>query len=519
MYTVLIVDDEYIICESLKSKISRLGFREIGDIITCTSGEEAILISRKTKPQIVITDIKMPGMDGIQVIRELSVFLNPACFFVLSGYDDYAYVREAFRQGAIDYLLKPVRLQDLKNSIGSAIDKLKSSASLSAKQIGENYDIKLMINALINPEHLPDHIRAQTEELLTKSLPYSDFYVGLVGFKEDMSKINKDEVRDAVCHFIENLQLSNSNFHIIHTLTPTNYIFLLINVTSTLPHAEIVQSMSSLLTYLHDGLQLTNAGGLSERHKTIGKLSDMYRQAKFALASRLFHGYNSLYNYCPESNATREITIDSQIVFQLEAILDNPNLVLISRLFEQYLTEKYLSSLSVYELKYIYENIIYRIQTTIDSNLNAQLLKDPRDFFTFHSIDELRNYIRDCFYDFHKQFMESYTGEKTIVDLAKQYIQENYHKKITLADLANMFSVSYTHFSALFKKSTGCTFSEYLQKVRMEKACDLLKNPKNRIQDIAIQVGYDNAYHFSRAFKNYLGVSPKHYREGGTDTP
>lgn len=253
-------------------------------------------------------------------------------------------------------------------------------------------------------------------------------------------------------------------------------------MTSTLPHAEIVQSMSSLLTYLHDGLQLTNAGGLSERHKTIGKLSDMY-------------------------------------VFQLEAILDNPNLVLISRLFEQYLTEKYLSSLSVYELKYIYENIIYRIQTTIDSNLNAQLLKDPRDFFTFHSIDELRNYIRDCFYDFHKQFMESYTGEKTIVDLAKQYIQENYHKKITLADLANMFSVSYTHFSALFKKSTGCTFSEYLQKVRMEKACDLLKNPKNRIQDIAIQVGYDNAYHFSRAFKNYLGVSPKHYREGGTDTP
>ena len=112
--------------------------------------------------------------------------------------------------------------------------------------------------------------------------------------------------------------------------------------------------------------------------------------------------------------------------------------------------------------------------------------------------------------------MESYSGEKTIIDLARQYIEENYNKKITLADLSSMFSVSYTHFSTLFKKTTGSTFSEYLQKVRMEKACELLKNPQNRIQDIAIEAGYDNAYHFSRAFKNYLGVSPKHFREGGT---
>lgn len=116
MYTLLIVDDELIICESLKSKISRLGFSEIGEIITCTSGEEAISISKKIKPQIVITDIKMPGMNGIQLIQELSTFLDPAYFFVLSGYDDYTYVRDAFRQGAIDYLLKPVRLKDLKTA-------------------------------------------------------------------------------------------------------------------------------------------------------------------------------------------------------------------------------------------------------------------------------------------------------------------------------------------------------------------------------------------------------------------
>ena len=515
MYTLLIVDDELIICESLKSKISRLGFSEIGEIITCTSGEEAISISKKIKPQIVITDIKMPGMNGIQLIQELSTFLDPAYFFVLSGYDDYTYVRDAFRQGAIDYLLKPVRLKDLKNSMETAISSLKSTMDLSNQQKGDSYDISLMINALINPENLATHIRRQTEDLLTESLPFSDFYVGLITFNEDINKLDKDEIKDTVCGFIDNLKGSSSDFHIFYSLTPANSILLLINVAPSLDHTTITRAMESLLAYLHDSLGLANVGGLSSRHNSIQQLSQMYRQTNFALATRLLHGYSKLYNYSSEPDNS-SMVIDSQIQFQLEVLLDNPNLVLISRFFQEYLTVEYLLSLSVHELKYLYEHIISRIQTSIDSSFNSELLKDPRDFFTFNSLDQFRSYIRDCFYEFHKLFMESYSGEKTIIDLARQYIEENYNKKITLADLSSMFSVSYTHFSTLFKKTTGSTFSEYLQKVRMEKACELLKNPQNRIQDIAIEVGYDNAYHFSRAFKNYLGVSPKHFREGGT---
>ena len=103
MYNILIVDDEYYICEGLHNKIRLLNFPEAGEIRTCLSGEDALEICRTYKPQIVFTDIKMNGMDGISLIHALSKKLHPVQFIVLSGYDDFDYVRGAFQNGAMDY--------------------------------------------------------------------------------------------------------------------------------------------------------------------------------------------------------------------------------------------------------------------------------------------------------------------------------------------------------------------------------------------------------------------------------
>ena len=96
-FSVLVVDDEYHICENICSKIKMMNMKEIGEVKTCYSGEEALEICRDYKPEIVITDIKMEGMDGIEMIRQMKKILFPVCFIVLSGYDDYKYVREAFQ--------------------------------------------------------------------------------------------------------------------------------------------------------------------------------------------------------------------------------------------------------------------------------------------------------------------------------------------------------------------------------------------------------------------------------------
>ena len=114
MYDVLIVDDEYYICEGLVSSIRKLNLPQIGQIRTCFCGEEALSLCKTYKPQIVFTDIKMKEMNGIELIHALGRILHPVQFFILSGYDDFEYVRGAFQKGAADYLLKPILNEDLK---------------------------------------------------------------------------------------------------------------------------------------------------------------------------------------------------------------------------------------------------------------------------------------------------------------------------------------------------------------------------------------------------------------------
>lgn len=115
---------EYYICEGLKSQLLQQGHPQIGKICTCRSGEEALILCDSFKPQIVFTDIKMEGMDGISLIHALSRRLHPVAFVVLSGYDDFHYVKGAFQNGAADYLLKPILSEDLSRILSAIIDDL-----------------------------------------------------------------------------------------------------------------------------------------------------------------------------------------------------------------------------------------------------------------------------------------------------------------------------------------------------------------------------------------------------------
>lgn len=99
------------------------------------------------------------------------------------------------------------------------------------------------------------------------------------------------------------------------------------------------------------------------------------------------------------------------------------------------------------------------------------------------------------------------------IEVAQQFIIDNFSKDISMADVADNINMSYSYFSKLFKEETGMTFSKYLTKIRMEKAKDLLQNPTYRVNEIACMVGYDNLYHFSRAFKSYYGMSPNQFRK------
>ena len=136
LHNILIVDDEYYICEGLHKKLVQLNHPCIGEILTCFSGEEAISVCKTYKPHIIFTDIKMSGINGIELIHALRETLHPVQFIVLSGYDDFEYVRGAFQNGAIDYLLKPVLNDDLTRVVAAALSTLDANYRDPGKQRG-----------------------------------------------------------------------------------------------------------------------------------------------------------------------------------------------------------------------------------------------------------------------------------------------------------------------------------------------------------------------------------------------
>ncbi|HHX68789.1 MAG TPA: response regulator, partial [Gallicola sp.] len=125
MYNILIVDDEEIICSSLKARLEKILGNGFNSIHEAYNGIDAIKLAEKTNLDIVITDIKMPKMDGIELIREMKRRNLSRNFLVISGYDDYEYVREAFRSGIVDYLLKPVSIRDLEEKLDGIYKTLK----------------------------------------------------------------------------------------------------------------------------------------------------------------------------------------------------------------------------------------------------------------------------------------------------------------------------------------------------------------------------------------------------------
>ncbi|MDG0809845.1 response regulator [Cohnella rhizosphaerae] len=154
MYNILIIDDERLIAEGVRAKLERAGMSEISEIRVACGGEEGIRAAGTFAPHIVITDMRMPDIDGVQVVRRLSAELPRTKFILLSGYGDYAYVREAFKYGVLDYLLKPAGSAELADQIKAAIAAIEADARQAAmaerSRQTEHLALAARMNALLN---------------------------------------------------------------------------------------------------------------------------------------------------------------------------------------------------------------------------------------------------------------------------------------------------------------------------------------------------------------------------------
>ena len=502
MVNIMVVDDEKLICEGLKKMIEHLNISEVKDVLTSSSSLNAIELAKKNRPDIVITDICMPDIDGLELIEKLKVILPRATFIVLSGFDQFSYVKRAFKLGSIDYLLKPAGINEIEEVIIKAIDKI--AEQLEDTKLDEKYSgmvsEKILNSIFIDQEITP----VQIEEIFINSnihFKYINFSVSIIYISNNYildKLINKD---------IDQLQ-SIKNVEVTIVRKGSNRIICIYNFQEEKYYSAITESLQTLMDEFKNQNMKTQIV-LSDIRKSYFYLNEQYILATKGFNYKIFYPQqvilmNQIRENSPRSSLTDEVLKD------LRQFIKERKIDKISYLIDLYFVRERLIGLNIG----VVENMFHSFLLNIAYIYEGQYLL--RKFSDFESLADLRIYLKHVAFniiDYIREFEKS----ENIIEIAKRYIQQNYHKNISLAEVSNIVSMNYSYFSKFFKKETGLSYVEYLTKIRMEEAKRLLGDPTNKVYEVSIKVGYENSKYFTRTFKNYFGASPKDYKVKNRD--
>lgn len=500
-YNVLIIDDEYYICEGLRTMLENFQIKEIGEIRTCYSGEEALTICQIFKPQIVLTDIKMSEINGIELIQTLNRFLYPVRFLVLSGYDDYEYVRNAFQNGAVDYLLKPVISNQLEEILRKQCRFLQENVNIDNELYSREKAITLSRRLLSFIMHSGDSfITSSQAEEIQHCLPYRNYTFYIIACSEE----NDNLIHETINHIYD-----NCNRHAIDTFLCANFsknkIAFLINYPQKTP------DFSSLWKTILDNS--TYSAKLAIGSSSTGAFSSLYflyYEAENRLSMRLLNGYGKIYHSILPPLSQKQSGKIKQITSNL---LQSPELLNTGNLWGQLCT--WLQKLNITDLKHFYTYFTGLLHSHVANYEHLEQTERIPTFYDFSSYEELESFLFE-----QLQLYASYASKNkknsSNIEHIKEYIDNNFTDHITLKEVADLYFISTSYLSKLFHEKYHTSFQEYLIYRRMTYAENLLHDPFLSIQEIADMTGYDNAFNFSRAFKNYFGISPSHYRRQNT---
>ncbi len=474
MNRVLVVEDEKLIRKGIVTMLNRMPVH-IGEIIETRNGVEAMEVLQTLKVDLVITDIRMPKMDGIQLVRNVKELPEKPFVLVISGYDDFNYAVEVLRNGVKDYLLKPVERDKFYAVIQAVQDEIDSrdEKDLISKRIGSQ-QLKYM---LLNKNIRKDEIEA-IEKLFHELIPDNAYYICSVCPDLDVTFHNESMVllEDVGGH---NLLLVQKN--------------------------ELEQLMND--STMHRSI------GISRLHNGLEEMSEGYREACKARQE----AYVKCLPFChyDESGSEYE-TIPADFAEQFVQLFGTQRAEEGLKKFGSIRFKARKNVIASEELLDITKSIIQKLIMTYERIIDFDLdeLQKFNEPLRYENADiyyeQMERWIRNKQQLIMEEFDDYRNKEK--INMAVHYIKENYRNELNMAVVSNTISMNYSLFSLNFKQYTGMNFVNYLKKIRIEEAKRLLAETDEKIIDISQMVGYENEKHFMKTFKSISGVSPSEYR-------
>lgn len=541
MYKVLIIDDE----EPLREAIRILGNwqdLEVDEIWEATDGKAGLKLLEQHKPDIVMVDMKMPELNGVEFLRIVEQEYPELLTIVISGYNDFEFTRQAIHARVVDYLLKPVNRQDLNQALRKAVDVLKAKRQIQSESITRNIAFNLSLPKLKEKIYLSIIERSFKKQSSQAFLPligaddpnhrFGVFVLRIMNMESVRdSRFNRDRelLYFAAANVINDVAVDSLQCFSFANPKQEREMIAVYTARGGYPQeiafraGELMRKVVSTLSGLF-GVQA--AGGIGRYCEDVLDLAGSYEEAVAGIqgVDLLKLKGNAVIGEADKPAIKETFSFSSRMPI-LRGALEAGNLnhakSVMAEFAKSIRTSGFCSIGAADRL--LREIVVLMNDTASELGVPADKLPSSGGDRALQALglrtdvaafDQFEALLQDLTEYYHEQVRRSMAaGRPFSVEDIKEYIDNHYFEDIKISVFTEKYFLSREYLMKLFKQQYGCGIHEYVQKVRMDKAKELLDDSSLKIQEISEMLGYKDKNYFSKAFRNYYDLSPSEYRQ------
>ncbi|MBB3126134.1 two-component system response regulator YesN [Paenibacillus rhizosphaerae] len=506
---MLIVDDEAVIREGLRHTIDWVDF-DVEVVGEAEDGREALQrIAECGGVDLVLSDIRMDGMDGLQLAERLKVQFPEVWMILVSGYEDFDYARQAMRLGVTDYLLKPVDIDELTAVVKGVVSRIDRQEDIGMQEA------RLWFAGLVRHGFASGKVPVslQGKEYLIVASQIADYHDRFGGTSPDELEALQNRWSKAIHRPFDDDHCLES----VSVMKNENLMISLIVVKTPQERQIWDHLLSGMIARLEE--VGTVYFGVSTPFNTLERAASACTEAVSLLPYYVLEGHPLL---LPEYRESLEMQRGIPNYDTATAVRE-----LVSRLFKQdpselgtFIADMFTvfreTGLLLEDILHIYEELWALLRQQLRRSGMPDMdagTKAAADLNIYNSYDSLQKLVLDEMLELQRQVNVSGLDKSYwIIEKAKKYMDDQFRMDLKASEVASWLKITPSHFSYIFKQSTGKGFTEYMNEKRINHAKKLLATTHDKVFEIADQAGYNEYKYFVSVFKTYTGMTPKEYR-------
>jgi two-component system, response regulator YesN len=511
MTNLLIVDDEPIICQGLVATVPWQTI-EVDVVAEAHNGAQAIDVLKEHEVDIVLTDVRMPKMDGLALAEYIQKEMPHVQVVMISGYDEFEYAQKAIRFGVKDYLLKPVNIDELLILIRQLIEDIKS---VNEQENSSQEEIWRQISDQMFQRSNQSQEKYDGKET---SFCYRVINCQTVNYAQLMQNKDEEELKDIQQQLRTVVQEGMNAYQLkfFSFFMHDNEIVSILYVQEE--EGELTREVvRDLYTTICEQWEQPIIFGVSKENNRLADIKEAYHATTSIMECNPAH-HKGIYIDPDDRREKPAYTYPQDIETKmLDGILRQDTHV-IKEAIDMLRKTMEKKGLFLDQALQLGREIITVINCKVKERNNDKShtdvllqLQEKLDLKVYNRLDTIVDLLQEDLLRMTDQ--KPVINEKNwLIQQAKQYIQERYQLNVKASEVAESLFITPNYFSILFRKETGLSFSEYLNKLRIDKAKELLSETPNRVFEIAEFVGYREYKYFVHVFKKHTGVTPTDYR-------